>query len=538
MQLDKLQLDLRPRTNARALDLGFALLHSYAATTYLVWLTLWLPVVIACCALTLWDPRHIWGYLFLLWWLRALPERGPLYVLSRRVFGEDVNWQGALKAWPSQLGGWISMLTWRRLISPMRSLFAPIWQLEGARGGVASERRRVIGRNGTFWAAVWFGVAMFLFELVLTAGFLGFISIFLGRDEAINPFALSGAMFVGGETGSWYAIVLFFVAYGFATAVIGPFFVACGFTLYLNRRATLEAWDIEIALRQIQSPRARDVAKKAAASGFMALAAGLLMFLCGPAESVHAAENPPAKTNQCEPPLFVKNRANSRLPDADDQQAKVRKQLASLYDSDDLRGYSCIKESHLKGFENKPDEPKKNDDLRKIGKPWDLSLLATVLEVVFISAAICLVLWLIYRFRDSFSGFARKRPPPRATEVAGLDIRPESLPDDVPTQVMKLWHQGQKRLALALLYRATISRLVHDDGLTLSSGATEGDCTREAEKAFRNVKLSAGRLKASATATQLWLRAAYADSWPDDAAVQQECKLWGEEFAPTVKGYA
>ncbi|UUZ49460.1 hypothetical protein LP420_03950 [Massilia sp. B-10] len=44
--------------------------------------------------------------------------------------------------------------------------------------------------------------------------------------------------------------------YATASAIIAPIYTACGFTLYLNRRASLEAWDLELQLRQITRPAA------------------------------------------------------------------------------------------------------------------------------------------------------------------------------------------------------------------------------------------------------------------------------------------
>src|SRR5436190_583480 len=35
------------------------------------------------------------------------------------------------------------------------------------------------------------------------------------------------------------------IAYGLAVLFVEPFFVAAGFAMYLNRRAEIEAWDIE-----------------------------------------------------------------------------------------------------------------------------------------------------------------------------------------------------------------------------------------------------------------------------------------------------
>ncbi len=522
MQLDKLQLALRPRPPGQALDLGYALLRAHAGTTYAVWLTLWLPLMAICAALAFWQREVYWVFLILAWWLRTFAERAPLYVLSRRVFGENVSWREALRAWPSQLGGGaFSMLTWRRPIAPWRSLYAPVWQLEGARGKVANERRRVIGRNGTSGSAAWFGVCCSIFEVVLAIGFIGFLSIFLGNENSVNPLLLF-AYFIRGQVVGYVQISLLFLAFTFAGAIIGPVFVAGGFTLYLNRRAMLEAWDLEIALRQIKRPKLRG-----ADAGVLGLLAACMLGLLLAAAPGRADAAAPVSAQPCAAPEWVKKREATRQPAQDAGQENVRRELAQLYDTDDLRGYSCNRHWVWKGSLD-PDVPK---DRKPMALP-NLGFIPDLLKIVVICLLIVGIGWLAYRFRDSFAGLAMPRSRKRATEIAGLDIRPESLPDDVPSQVLALWRKGESRQALALLYRATISRLVHDDHLEINVGATEGDCSRLAERAARNNLLAAGRLKATALATELWLRAAYADRWPDEAAVAEGCRLWGNEFGP------
>ncbi len=525
MQLDKLQLALRPRPAGQALDLGYALLRAHAGTTYAVWLALWLPLIGICGALAVWQKSYYLLFLLLAWWLRTFPERAPLFVLSRRVFGEDVTWREALRAWPSQLGGGaFSMLTWRRPLAPARSLYAPIWQLEGARGKTANERRRVIGRNGTSGSAIWFGICCCFFELVLGVGFIGFLSIFLGNENSVNPFLLIG-YFIRGQVPGDVQIALLFAAFTFAGAIIGPVFVAGGFTLYLNRRATLEAWDLEIALRQIKGPKLHGA--DAAGRGMLGLlaACALGVLLVGAPGQTDAAEAADPE-HPCSAPAWIKERDATRAPAQDAQQETARRELAQIYDSGDLRGYSCDRHLVWKGSA---------DDTAKVGKPPvlpDLGYIPDLLKIFVICLLIVGIAWLVYRFRDSFAGIMLPRARRRATEVAGLDIRPESLPDDVPSQVLMLWRKGELRQALALLYRATISHLVHDDHLEINVGATEGDCSRLAERAARSNLLAAGRLSAMLLVTDLWLRAAYADRWPDEAAVADGCRLWGREFGP------
>jgi hypothetical protein len=90
------------------------------------------------------------------------------------------------------------------------------------------------------------------------------------------------------------------------------------------------------------------------------------------------------------------------------------------------------------------------------------------------------------------------------THVQDLDIRPESLPDDIGGTALQLWERGEHRAALALLYRGLLSRLAHVHRIPIRDSSTEGDC----------LVLAAERLslQQAAYATQLirlWQRAVY-----------------------------
>jgi hypothetical protein len=62
------------------------------------------------------------------------------------------------------------------------------------------------------------------------------------------------------------------------------------------------------------------------------------------------------------------------------------------------------------------------------------------------------------------------------THVHELDIRPESLPDDIGAAARALWDRGQHRASLALLYRGLLSRLAHVHRAPIRDSTTEGDC--------------------------------------------------------------
>ncbi len=532
MDIQRLQLDLRPRPNAQALDLGFALLRAQAGQVYLAWLAVWLPVL-GLCALLAYTFGGGSAWTVLAWWLRPLLERAPLYVLSRGVFGERVTWVQALRAWPSQLGGgWFRVLTWWRLFRPGRGVYQPIWVLEGARGKVAAERRRVIGDRNTGASATWFGVACAHFEVVVQVGTLALLGFFLQEENLLNPFA-----YVSGEAANTGAALWApTMAFGLGSAIIGPIYTACCFTLYLNRRATLEAWDIELMLRQVQ-PMARNASTVGAGATVLGLLAAVaLAAALGWAEPVRAAapaEDAPstiAKTNtECERPSYLVKQEQAdqaaRGTDKTAEQAKLRSEIQTLYAQEDLRGYKCQRMRWFKqsGNQKKAESKKEKPDSER---GLNADTVAAVLRYVLIVAAALLVGWLLLRHRHNLFAWRGKTAPRAATEVAGLDIRPQSLPDDVSAAVWRTWQQGQQRAALSLLYRATLSRLVNQDGLVLTQGATEGDCWRRAQLA----NLPPEKTELVGQVTQLWLNAAYGDRWPTDAAVQSACAQWARVF--------
>jgi hypothetical protein len=92
-------------------------------------------------------------------------------------------------------------------------------------------------------------------------------------------------------------------------------------------------------------------------------------------------------------------------------------------------------------------------------------------------AALVAVLAVVgYRFA-SLRGFgARGRKPAFVSHVGELDVRPESLPDDIAGAAWTLWQAGRVQAALSLLYRGALSRLIHRHAVPISSSSTEGEC--------------------------------------------------------------
>jgi len=93
----------------------------------------------------------------------------------------------------------------------------------------------------------------------------------------------------------------------------------------------------------------------------------------------------------------------------------------------------------------------------------------------FLVLAIALVVYVVRRIHRRHDG-AGSLGFTLPTHVGDLDIRPESLPDDIGGTARALWDRGEHRAALALLYRGMLSRLAHVHEVPIRDSSTEGDC--------------------------------------------------------------
>jgi hypothetical protein len=138
---------------------------------------------------------------------------------------------------------------------------------------------------------------------------------------------------------------------------------------------------------------------------------------------------------------------------------------------------------------------------------WVLGVIAVVLLAVFIARVI------------------RERGLPRVpkqfvapSHVRDLDIRPESLPEDVGAAALALWERGEQRAALALLYRGTLSRLVHVHTVPIRASSTEGECLALAKQ-----RVPAGAVKYTTQLVETWTGAVYGARTPAAGVVHALC---------------
>ena len=240
MRIDSLALRMRPRSPHEAGDLGVRLCQTHAREVYRCYLAVAIPM--GLLSLSLFEVASWWP-MTLLWWAKPWLDRTVLFVLARAAFGQQTTlgdlWRQQREVWWRQF---ILTWTWRRL-SPWRSLTQPVYQLEGhslfqLRRRVKQLRRRHSGAalmmTSTFGLAEFFlTLSVFSLTFWFAAQGLGFEVKSLFDDKSLRVLML-----------------LVSIAYVVTVLFLEPFYVAAGFGMYLNRRAELEAWDIEQEFRR------------------------------------------------------------------------------------------------------------------------------------------------------------------------------------------------------------------------------------------------------------------------------------------------
>jgi hypothetical protein len=109
--------------------------------------------------------------------------------------------------------------------------------------------------------------------------------------------------------------------------------------------------------------------------------------------------------------------------------------------------------------------------------------------------------------------------------VLDLDIRPDSLPDDVSAAAIELLRAGRLRDCLSLLYRASLSSAVHRFGVSLSAHHTE----REVLKAVK-VALDEAHARYFTDLVAVWQRVVYAGEAVSPEAVLPLCGEFSTYF--------
>ncbi len=502
MELDRLQANIRKRSDFEAVDLGFSLLRHFAGPVYLAYLTTLLPLT-----LLIWVPFYETPIFAasLMFWVLPLVERVPLFVLSRELFGEHTPWSRLLKQIPSLLfKDALSELFWYRA-SPYRSYLAPVTVLEGQRGAARSARRAVLAQaqGGVAMLLTVFAV---LFELTTWVGLATFLHSFLPTRPSTDWGNLTDQM-VDGHTPAWFSGILVF-SWLLAVVIVRPMVVASGFSLYLNRRTELEGWDIEIQLRRL--------ARRALLLGLL-----LLPNWSSPAIAQEEATQEPNDPREVEvlqgsapnaqpidlpieeqalAPIEVEAAPFPQVVSPETAEAQ-RNALQEVLKRPEFGHESTEKvwrprdwfDFDFDGWENDASEP--------INLPFPNGLA----QALVVALVLGLLVLLIVGIRRAFPAGIALGPTAPDAQVGVASPLPAGSPGDEDiAEAMRWWRQGRPDRALGVLYRRAVADLkLH--GLLVDDSATEGDCLRLARR-----HLKSSQLGYFAQLTRVWQASAYA----------------------------
>lgn len=151
-------------------------------------------------------------------------------------------------------------------------------------------------------------------------------------------------------------------------------------------------------------------------------------------------------------------------------------------------------------------------------------ILVWVIIAALIAAIVLALVRILMAGRDVGTGGTFVAP----THVQDLDIRPESLPDDIGAAARALWDSGDPRAALALLYRGLLSRLAHVHEVPIRASSTEGDCLALAAR-----KLDPARLEYVTRLVRSWQRAIYGGVTLDSADIYALCAQFSTHLDPS-----
>ncbi len=197
----------------------------------------------------------------------------------------------------------------------------------------------------------------------------------------------------------------------------------------------------------------------------------------------------------------------------------------------------------FEGTEDSEDSEIDEETNDSVGLSWlsdVINFMAIVIELVLWMIPL-LALFYIYKYREYWLGIFHKQPKKIKKQLLpetlfGLDMKADSLPDNIETTAFELWSSHHYREAVSLLYRGSLLSLFERYRFSLPSGATEQDCIRYLQTSIDSTDQSAGKdemlfkVTRFKQITDVWIAIAYAHKIPEKSAFNEICSDWNNVF--------
>lgn len=500
MDLEKITVKLRPRKNWEAADLGAILVQTHLISLYKIWLLTTLPFFLLLSVLLYEDA--MWSAA-IFWLLKPLWERPLLHFISRELFGERLSIKQCVRSF-FQLAKiqWLASLTWRRL-SLTRSLDLPIIQLEGLSGNSRSQRLRIIHHTASNVSA-WLTILFLLTEVLVYFGILALAFLMLPTSAGE-----SGDLFdwISGGDSNMSHLLLNISSY-LAMSLLAPFYIGCGFAVYINQRTLLEGWDLELSFKKL-SKRLRGKSETTVVNlvSIMFTFLAMVLLLGGGIQQLSASESKQE----------IAKIENNDIDENPHQQSRTLiKQI--------LAGEQFHQKTEV--YRYVPVNPSKKESNTKKN---DYSFLATI--GYFFSKIIEFILWILVALFILFLiSKYKKLPRPLKgkkkieqpiNQLFGLELDINKLPEKPDLVAQELIDTGEYRQALSLLYRASLIWYLNNTAISIKEGDTELECLKKVSRYSEKT-----HYELMQELTQHWRGLAYANIIPEKNTLIALCQQW------------
>jgi hypothetical protein len=485
MELNRLAFHPRSRSAYEVFDLTLLFTRAHLGKLMLLYVCMVAPVFLL---------SHIvfdWAYvLFFVWWLKPVYERPLLDYLSRVAFNQSATISSSLAVLKRLAWGELLLYLTIYRLSPNRAFLAPVDQLEQLTGARKSKRKQVLSAAVNSKQTTWMLFCVHL-ELILA---LGISMVVL----ALVPDSLAEIdEFTNLSTGNEYYLLAYNVFYLISITLVAPFFVCGSFLGYLHRRIDLEAWDIELAFKNIKARM-----QSAAPAIFAVIFCSLLMV----AEPVLANETTPVE-------------ASTETKPAANFQSEIKQQVEALYQAE---GVIEKQTQWIPKFEQSKSES--NSDFWKALASL-FSAFGVGLGYVFWGIVAFLAIWLVYwlvqkrGFFNALPKFEKQTKQEPVIPTLFAQIETNQLPPDLLQAAEAAYAQGNLRLALGYLLHYSLLLGQNRFAVKVHKSMTEGECKRAMLIGFPSA--------AHDTLSQLfacWIQVAWAHQTP---AAQFDALLTG-----------
>lgn len=469
------------------MDLGFIMASHWYRPLWFFWLSVASPIYLL---LLLIFPHDLIIVGLVFWWLKPVFEPLLMDWLGKALFNDRTPVFSQLRQFHRVISiDLIGNITWRRFF-PSRSYNMAVQQLEKLTG--TAYRNRIKNLQTTAPKSGWLTLLCLHLETILqisTIALLAWLLPVQWQGEILTMASLETVWFDQLSSAVGFLCVSF----------IAPFYVSAGFSLYINSRTHLEAWDIEVAFRRMAQTQLKPVRHKKA--GFL-----IPLILLPLLASFHP------------PPVQAIERDSAKSI------------VSQVLEQDDFGTTKTIEKWQLKNRQGSQKDA--GVDSSNVFRPFNslIQWVAKFIEIVAWIAIAIAILWLIGQVVPRIRAWpfddenAENGTAPKNRQLR-LEPSGERLPDNPIASVLNLIAKQRYREAMSLLYRGTIHHYQTQYQLDIPDSATEDECLHivnqsrpQSESAFF------GQM------ARHWQKLAYAGQAPSEEEILELCRQWEHRY--------